>query len=332
MLAASQSTLTDLALDMSVEEDVTVRFVPTEFWLMRFPRLRSLRVSYWHSLDFDEKPEFESFLIAHVRTLARFGFSHIHYRNNSVAFTLSESGQGELQFRFLEASDEFFDLMINTHLERIRHSLRCFSILLQPELETDFESECSTLEEEEFRVISRLSQFLDHLTHGDMPQPLLTGLTEICLPFNNHVGHWHGLPKAYIRNMERCATVLGSTIELISGALPAVHGLTVDELGSILGRFKKLKTVHISIAAMGGTMACARENAIRLGSYCPLLENILVVKSENPSVSLKLSRGYFDGDTIRCRVIDECVVELDRSSRRNIADVPQPPSAESYFD
>jgi len=119
-IVASQSTLRDLQLSLSVGSGSSNHFIPP-FWQLRFPNLRSLEIGSWHSGLFDPPTVVTDFLLFNAVLLDNFAFE-FHPSRETVRVAFTQIG-GQLHLRNLTVTLTSLKDLLGDYESRIKPSL-----------------------------------------------------------------------------------------------------------------------------------------------------------------------------------------------------------------
>jgi hypothetical protein len=166
-------------------------------------------------------------------------------------------------------------------------------------------------------VRAQLESILNEIEHHEF-SPLVSNLKSLHVPFEDGTSYYCfsiRIP-AFDEIMEWCATTFPS-LEVMSGPIPEIRGMTAEKLGETFGRFSSLKRVDFDLSALGDRIEQAREAVIALGTHCRTLKTINVFTSRETAVSMKLARTRQpdDPDALEvCTIAEESTINIEQKT------------------
>jgi hypothetical protein len=176
-----------------------------------------------------------------------------------------------------------------------------------------------------WRILDRLSPAMLEMHPVSLP-----ALTRLHVPFEGEVMAWCNSipPNVFLETLTTCSKFLGPSLEVLSGPLPAIPDVMVDQLADILGKFPVLKSVDIALKALGGCKETAKEAAMVIAQHSSSIQIINAVISPGIALSLKIARGPGFGEDETCAIEGEHMEKLERISTNQPLECPcEPPSS-----
>jgi hypothetical protein len=267
LLEASRLTLTNMSVPtrLSGEYDSATK----RFWLMRFPRLRSLFSQHWGT--FKEPiprrlpPDRTQFFLNHCATLDSIT-SSIGGNKVTLSFAKNDQHPSRLALRHLDVVGSVAALWFrNFNRSQMTSALESLSIQIRPHEHVGWLPSSSAVEAI-FRSPGLLFPAL-RLYKWDF----CCGRCGCVDKFKKKVSL-----KMFQDHIELCSRVFGSSLEVWRGLLPPIRDLDVKTLGTLLRRcFPKLVSVDLSRALVEQGNE-ATHYAEALGIECPSLMAVFV--------------------------------------------------------
>jgi len=296
VLTASRGTLTQVELS---HQAVNTADPLDPFWSLRFPRLRLLKIPSLDDTVLQGDGDRTDFFVAHASTLQEI-FVKVYppLRNLKLSFCLPDPEQNEeasparLTIRSLAFDAAWSMLVVARYVPRYTDKLERLELIIDGSYPPEH---CfSPLESLKSAIYVRFAL----MPPG--PATSFPALREFCIPFwyeHHTLEDWRRFnctPDTFIDHIRQQAALFGPLIEILSGCLPPIEGLTPEALGEALSSFPHLKQIAICDVAVGG-FDSAEEYAIKLASTCISLEVIDIKDSADGTSSgmtLEIGRGY----------------------------------------
>lgn len=235
-------------------------------WSFRFPKLERLKVAVWRGAPSIESQAGIEFFLAHIDTLKRIGMKLVFAADVcTFQFCLPKhsSSTYQLAISFVSADLDFIRHLAQHCEEQTKYTLE------RLELSSFTGRRASSL-----LAADDLNSLLRFLEKQEPPP--FPALRDVYFPLycQKHVpANWSAYDlQNLLSQIRRTARVLGGSIEIWSGCIPPIYGITPQMLGDAFSLFPKIKKVQVSPPT---TDVSEQENFVKeLALICGTLEEV----------------------------------------------------------